>query len=453
VVGSGGEIPPNSITAACVTRHLLPTLRDANLPRVLTGAQRLACELGTSDPQDNPGPDMHDFFLTDEDRAFRAELRDFMARELAPRVDAIERNQDFSTQTAVARALGEAGYLKLMFTDLYSGPLSAPGLTHAVIVSEEAAYLNYAFETTIATALSCAYPIHRHARPALRERYLTPILEGRAVGSICMTEPGVGSDSAGMTTRIRFDDSTREWVIDGFKRYISNAGEADVYIVWGITDPDLPPQKGMSAVLVPAGTPGLSVPRLYDFMGRRGSVVGEVTLDQVRVPEENLLGEVNQGFAIMLGAFNFERVILGGSGLGVARAAFDLAKDHAQSRVSFGQKLGQKQLIWDMVAQMSWRIDAAELLTHRAAKMYDAGLGGKDLMREASQAKLVASETAVFCSDRAVQILGGDGVTRQYGRVEQLYRDARALPIVGGTSEMCKYLIAAREMPAIRPNL
>ncbi|WP_333814344.1 acyl-CoA dehydrogenase family protein [Tabrizicola sp.] len=396
---------------------------------------------------------MHDFFLTDEDRAFRAELRDFMARELAPRVDAIERNQDFSTQTAVARALGEAGYLKLMFTDLYSGPLSAPGLTHAVIVSEEAAYLNYAFETTIATALSCAYPIHRHARPALRERYLTPILEGRAVGSICMTEPGVGSDSAGMTTRIRFDDSTREWVIDGFKRYISNAGEADVYIVWGITDPDLPPQKGMSAVLVPAGTPGLSVPRLYDFMGRRGSVVGEVTLDQVRVPEENLLGEVNQGFAIMLGAFNFERVILGGSGLGVARAAFDLAKDHAQSRVSFGQKLGQKQLIWDMVAQMSWRIDAAELLTHRAAKMYDAGLGGKDLMREASQAKLVASETAVFCSDRAVQILGGDGVTRQYGRVEQLYRDARALPIVGGTSEMCKYLIAAREMPAIRPNL
>lgn len=396
---------------------------------------------------------MHDFFLTDEDRAFRAELRDFMARELAPRVDAIERDQDFAAQTAVARALGEAGYLKLMFPDLYRGSLSAPGLTHAVIVSEEAAYLNYAFETTIATALSCAYPIHRHARPALRERYLTPILEGRAVGSICMTEPDVGSDSAGMTTRIRFDEATREWVIDGFKRYISNAGQADVYIVWGITDPDLPPQKGMSAVMVPAGTPGLSVPRLYDFMGRRGSVVGEVALDQVRVPEENLLGEVNQGFAIMLGAFNFERVILGGSGLGVARAAFDLAKDHAQSRVSFGQKLGQKQLIWDMVAQMSWRIDAAELLTHRAAKMYDAGLGGKDLMREASQAKLVATETAVFCADRAVQILGGDGVTRQYGRVEQLYRDARALPIVGGTSEMCKYLIAAREMPAIRPNL
>ncbi|MCU9848244.1 acyl-CoA dehydrogenase [Defluviimonas sp. WL0024] len=396
---------------------------------------------------------MHDFFLTDEDRAFRAEVRDFMARELGPRVDAIEKDQDFSAQLAVARALGEAGYLKVMFRDLYKGSLAKPGLTHAVIVSEEAAYLNYAFETTIATALSCAYPIHAHARPALRERYLTPILEGRAVGSICMTEPNVGSDSAGMETRIRFDEKTREWVIDGFKRYISNASKADVYIVWGITDPDVAPQKGMTAILVPAGTPGLSFPRTYDFMGRRGSVVGEVTLENVRVPEENLLGEVNAGFRIMLGAFNFERVILGGSGLGVARSAFDLAREHAQTRESFGQKLGQKQLIWDMIAQMSWRIDAAELLTHRAAKMYDAGIDGKELMREASQTKLVATETAVFCSDRAVQILGGDGVTRQYGRVEQLYRDARALPIVGGTSEMCKYLIAAREMPAIRPNL
>lgn len=396
---------------------------------------------------------MHDFFLSEEDRAFRAEVRDFLAQELAPRVDAIEREQDFSAQLHVARALGDAGYLKVMFRDLYKGKLSKPGLTHAVIVSEEAAYLNYAFETTIATALSCAYPIHAHAQPNLRDRYLLPILEGRAVGSICMTEPNVGSDSAGMETRIRFDETTREWVIDGFKRYISNASKADVYIVWGITDPDVAPQKGMTAILVPAGTPGLSFPRTYDFMGRRGSVVGEVTLENVRVPEENLLGEVNAGFRIMLGAFNFERVILGGSGLGVARSAFDLAKQHAQTRDSFGQKLGQKQLIWDMIAQMSWRIDAAELLTHRAAKMYDAGIDGKELMREASQTKLVSTETAVFCADRAVQILGGDGVTSQFGRVEQLYRDARALPIVGGTSEMCKYLIAAREMPAIRPNL
>ncbi len=396
---------------------------------------------------------MHDFFLSDEDRAFRAEIRDFLGRELAPRCAAIERDEDWEAVKQVVRALGGAGYMKLMFADLYSGALKKPGLTHATILSEEAAYLNYAFETTIATALSCAYPLHAHARPEIRERYLTPILEGTAIGSICMTEKNVGSDSAGMETRIRFDDKTREWVIDGFKRYISNASKSDVYIVWGISDADVAPQKGMTAVAVPADAAGLSIPRTYDFMGRRGCVVGEVTLKGVRVPEENLLGQLNGGFRIMLGAFNFERVILGGSGLGVARSAFDIAKGHAQTRKAFGEVLGQKQLIWDMVAGMSWRIDAAELLTYRAAKMYDAGLDGKELMREAAQAKLVATETAVWCADRTVQILGGDGITRQFGRAEQIYRDARALPIVGGTSEMNKYLIAAREMPAIKPNL
>jgi alkylation response protein AidB-like acyl-CoA dehydrogenase len=396
---------------------------------------------------------MHDFFLTDEDRVFRAQARDFLDRELVPRCEAIERDEDWETVKTVVRALGEAGYMKLMFADLYEGPLSKPGLTHATILSEEAAYRNYAFETTIATALSCAYPLHRHATADIRERYLIPILEGRAVGSICMTEPNVGSDSAGMETRIRFDKNTREWVIDGFKRYISNASKADVYIVWGISDANTAPQKGMTALAVPATAPGLHFPRRYDFMGRRGCVVGEVTLDGVRVPEQNLLGNVNSGFQVMLGAFNFERAILGGSGLGVARSAFDIAKQHSQNRTVFGEKLGQKQLIWDMIAQMSWRIDAAELLTYRATKMYDAGIDGKALMREAAQAKLVSTETAVFCADRTVQILGGDGVTRQYGRAEQIYRDARALPIVGGSSEMCKYLIAAREMPAIKPNL
>jgi alkylation response protein AidB-like acyl-CoA dehydrogenase len=396
---------------------------------------------------------MRDFLVTEEDRAFRAEIRDFLARELAPRAEAIERDEDWEAVKLVVRALGSAGYMKLMFADLYEGSLASPGLTHATMLSEEAAYLNYAFETTIATALSCAYPLHAHARPPIAERYLMPILEGTAIGSICMTEPNAGSDSAGMETRIRFDSKARQWVMDGFKRYISNATKSDVYIVWGISDPDVAPQKGMSAVVVPADAAGLSFPRTYDFMGRRGCVVGEVTFEDVRVPEENLLGQENAGFRIMLGAFNFERVILGGSGLGVARSAFDIAKSHAQTRVAFGQKLGQKQLIWDMIAEMSWRIDAAELLTYRAAKMYDGGVSGKELMREAAQAKLVATETAVFCADRTVQVLGGDGVTRQYGRAEQIYRDARALPIVGGSSEMAKYLIAASEMPAIKPNL
>ena len=209
----------------------------------------------------------------------------------------------------------------------------------------------------------------------------------------------------------------------------------------------------MTAVAVPSTAAGLRFPRNYTFMGRRGCIVGEVEFENCRVPADHLLGEQGGGFRIMRGMFNFERAILGGSGLGVARSAFDIATAHAQQRQSFGQKLGCKQLIWDKIAQMSWRIDAAELLTFRAPKLYAAGADGKALMKEAAMAKLVATETANFCTNETVQILGGDGITKEYGRAEQLFRDARALTIVGGTTEVAKYLIASRDLPAIRIHL
>jgi alkylation response protein AidB-like acyl-CoA dehydrogenase len=391
--------------------------------------------------------------LDEADAAFQQEIRAFLARELLARAAIIEADADWSAVLAAVRAIGEAGYLRLMFRDLYRGSLAAPGLTHATLLSEEAAYLNYAFEATIATALSCAYPLHRYANDAVRERFLNTIVDGRAVGAICVTESGAGSDTASMATRVVFDAASREWVIDGCKRYISNASVADCYIVYGITDPAVPAKSGMSAVLVPSGTRGMSFPRLNNFMGRRGCIVGEVEFRGCRVPADHLLGERNDGFRIMLGMFNFERVLLGGAGLGLARAAFDIATAHAQTRSAFGQKLGSKQLIWDKVAEMSWRVDAAALMTYRAAKLYDRGADGKQLMKPAAMAKLVATQSANYCADTTVQILGGDGLTREYGRAEQLYRDARALTIVGGTSEMAKYLIARRDLPDIPLNL
>lgn len=396
---------------------------------------------------------MRDFILDADDRAFRAEARDLLARELAPRAAAIEERDDWNAIKAVVAALGAAGYLRLMFPDLYRGPLARPGLTHATILSEEASAINYAFETTIATALSCAYPLHRHASAAVRERYLPGIVDGRMVGAICVTEPDAGSDTSRLKTRIERDAASGEWIVRGLKRYISNAGVADVYIVYGVTDPSAAPGKGLSAVVVPRDTPGLSFPRRYTFMGRRGCVVGEVAFDAVRVPADHLLGKVDGGMRIMVEMFNFERIILGGSGLGVARSAFDIATAHAQRREAFGDKLGGKELVWSDVAEMSWRIDASELLTYRAAKLYDAGTAPRELAKPAAMAKLVATETATFCADRTVQILGGDGLTKEYGRAEQIYRDARALPIVGGTSEMARYLIASADLPAIKPRL
>ncbi len=187
---------------------------------------------------------MRDFLLNDQDRAFRAQVRDFLQRELLPRAATIEGHDDWGAVKAVVRSLGEAGYLKLMFADLYRGPLDKPGLTHATILSEEAAYINYGFETTIGTALSCAYPLHRHASTPVRERYLSGIVEGRMVGAICVTEPDAGSDTSRMQTRITFDAARNEYVIDGRKRYISNAAVADVYIVYGVSDTARPPRKG-----------------------------------------------------------------------------------------------------------------------------------------------------------------------------------------------------------------
>jgi alkylation response protein AidB-like acyl-CoA dehydrogenase len=399
---------------------------------------------------------MRDFLLDDAARRLRAEVGAFFARELAPRAAAIEADGGFPAVREAVRATGAAGYLSLLLGEHHRTEdtgVAEPGLVHAAIVSEEAAALSYAFESTIATSLSCALPLRRHATAAVRAAHLGPLARGEALGAICITEPGVGSDSAGMATRIATDAGTGDLVVHGIKRYISNAGVAEVYIVYGISDTDVPAQRGMTAVVVPGDAPGLSFPRSYTMMGRRGCVVGEVALDGVRVPADHILGEPHAGFRVMVGMFNLERILLGGAGLGLARAAFDIAREHARSRHSFGAPLGAKQLIWERIAELSWRLDAAELLTYRAARAHDDGCEGKALMREAAMAKLVATQTAVACADAAVQILGGDGLTKDFSRAEQLYRDARAMPIVGGTSEMAKYVIASRDLPDLHLDL
>ncbi|MCF8084870.1 MAG: acyl-CoA dehydrogenase family protein [Deltaproteobacteria bacterium] len=396
---------------------------------------------------------MRDFLITGEDQRFRGEVAGLLAEVLGPSASKIEDHQDWEAVKKAVRAVARKGYLSLLFPGLYPGKLTHPGLTHAAIFSEESSFINYAFESTIASSLSCAYALHRFGSDRLRETFLPPLVSGEAIGSICITEEQVGSDVSGMQTRIIPDDDLEALKITGFKRYISNASVADTYLVYGIDDPELPPHRGMGAVLVPGGADGVEFPRLYTFMGRKGCVVGEVEFSGCRVPAWHRIGSVGKGFSILVSMFNFERILLAASALGLARKAFDMARDHAQERVSFGQKLGCKQLIWNQISEMSWRLDASELLTYRAAKMYDSGIHGKSLMKEAAMAKLVATETANLCADRTVQILGGDGITKEYGPAEQLYRDARALTIVGGTSEMVRYLIAAVDMPHLKPNL
>ena len=385
--------------------------------------------------------------------AVRRELREFLQREVAPRCAAIERDGDWASAAAAVHRIGQAGYLGALFPEHAPRRPPLAGLVGAAILAEELAYLNYGLESGVATTLSCAFAIDRFASQELRDRYLAPLVGGGMFGSVCFTERDVGTDAAGMATRIRFDAQAAEWVVDGFKRYISNAGAAGVYVVWGRSREEGPPQRGMNALLVPADAPGLTLHREYHFMGRRGCRVGELAFNACRAPAANLLGEADAGYKVMVSAFNFERILLGAAALGVARSAFDIACRHAQTRVVFGEKLGCKQLTWERIAQMSWRIEATRALTYEAARLYDTGVPGRALMKPASMAKLVGSESANFCADATVQILGGDGLTQEYGRAEQIYRDARALPIVGGTNEVAKYLIACADLPDIKPSL
>jgi alkylation response protein AidB-like acyl-CoA dehydrogenase len=387
------------------------------------------------------------------EQAFRDTLAAVLAREVAPRCAAIERDDDWSASRAAVRALGEAGLLGALFPKHAPQRPALVGLGAAALVSEQLAYLNYGLESGVATTLSAAFAIDRFADDALRQRYLPELIGGRMFGAICFTEREVGTDAAGMSTGLSYDAQRDEWVINGFKRYISNAGVAGVYVVWGRSRDDLASQQGMSTLLVPADTPGLTVQRRYHFMGRRGCVVGEVEFVDCRVPASHLLGARDGGFKVMLAAFNFERILVGAAGLGVARSAFDIACRHVQTREVFGEKLGCKQLAWERIAQMSWRIEATRLLVHDAARQYDGGVAARQLMKPASMAKLVGSETANYCADATVQLLGGDGLTQEYGRAEQIYRDARALPIVGGTNEIAKYLIACSDLPEIKPSL
>lgn len=391
--------------------------------------------------------DPRDFLLTDSERRFRRVAQDVIKREVLPLALDIETKADWDAIRRIIHRLGTASLLQPLFRGW--ADCSHPSVTLAAILAEELANTNYAAEATLASSLSAAYAIDRYGSPRVRERYLEPLVSGEAIGAICFTEPGAGSDVSAMATRIDADPTKQIVTVTGSKRYVSNAGIADVYVVFGFPQAR---RRGVSAVVVPSETSGVESNRTYQLMGRRGATIGEMEFNSCQVTSDHVLGEENAK-PLMHALFNVERVLVAGSALGVARSAFDIATRHAQTRRVFGELLGCKQLVWAAIADMSCRLEAAELLTYRAARLCDNGAPDKLLRKPAFVAKLVASEAAVFCADSTVQILGGEGLTAEYGRAEQIYRDARALPIVGGTTEMGKYVIASTDLPEVKPGL
>jgi alkylation response protein AidB-like acyl-CoA dehydrogenase len=279
-------------------------------------------------------------------------------------------------------------------------------------------------------------PITRHGTPEQKKTWLPKLATGEVLGSYCLTEANAGSDAAAVqTVAVKQGDG---WVLNGTKLWVTNGAWAGLYIVYARTDPSAPKAKGITAFLVPRDTPGLSVGKHEKKTGIRGSCSVEIVLKDVKVPASAMLGALNRGFPLALETLDGGRIGIAAQAIGIGRACLEAAVKYAGEREQFGQAIGEFQAVQWKLADMSCRIDAAELLTYKAAWLRDRGL---PCTREAASAKLMASTAANFAADECLQIHGGAGYTDHF-HVERLFRDARITEIYEGASDIQRLVIA-----------
>jgi alkylation response protein AidB-like acyl-CoA dehydrogenase len=272
-------------------------------------------------------------------------------------------------------------------------------------------------------------------------RYLPRLASGEWLPAYALTEPGSGSDSAAMRTEARLDGD--DYVLNGSKRFITNAGVAELYTVFAKTDPSAG-HRGISAFLVEASAPGFEVGRIEPKMGIKGSTTGEIFFNDCRVPAENLLGEEGEGFAIAMRVLDRSRPGIGAQGLGLAQGATDYALEYAKNRETFGRPIVEHQLVGAALADMETKCEAARGLLYRCGQLIDEGGDGPGLTKISAMAKLYCTDVAMEVTTQAVQILGGYGYIQEYP-VERMMRDAKITQIYEGTNEIQR-LVIAREM-------
>jgi butyryl-CoA dehydrogenase len=377
--------------------------------------------------------------LTDEHRLIQQTVREFAARELLPVAADLDRSPSYPADlVAKAAALGLMG---LCVPEDYGGP----GMDQiaSVIVQEELARASAGFQTivTVNNALVCA-PILRWGTEDQKRRYLRDLATGRRLGCYCLTEPTSGSDAMSLRTTATLRDG--EWILSGTKVFVTNGVEADLCIVYARSE-DAPGARGVSAFLVEKTSPGIRVGRIEKKLGIKCSSTAEIVLEGCRVPAGNLLGERGQGGRIALSTLDGGRIGIAAQALGIARACLEEARAYALQRRQFGRPIAEFQAVRWTLADIATRLEAARLLTYRAAALLDEG---RTCTREAAMAKLAASETAMFAAHRAVQVFGGYGYIEDYP-VERYFRDAKITEIYEGTSEIQRMVIA-RQLLALQ---
>lgn len=372
-----------------------------------------------------------DFELTEDHVLFQRMLRDFVAKEIEPHAARWDETEEFPFGTI--EKMAELGLLAVHFPEEYGG--SGDELTFALATEEISRGSGGLGAVYLAAVGLAMYPITLFGSDEQKRKYISRLIGGK-LAAFALTETSAGSDVAAMTTR--YERKNNQFVLNGSKLFITNGAEADFITVFATSDRSLG-YRGISGFIVEKGFPGFAVGKVEKKMGLHPSSTAELLFDECRVPAENLIGKEGEGFRIALSAIDASRVCVAAQALGIAQAAFDAAVAYSKERRQFGMELARMQAIQWMIADMATDLDAARLLTYRAAWL--TGKLGHAPLKEAAMAKLFASEAAHRVCHRALQIHGGYGYTRDFP-LERYARDQRITEIYEGTSEMQRWTIA-----------
>jgi short-chain 2-methylacyl-CoA dehydrogenase len=371
------------------------------------------------------------FELSEEHEAFRKVVRDFAEAELAPHVARWDEEHHFPLEAV--RGMADLGLFGLVFPEEWGG--GGGDFASLCVAIEEIGRVDQSIGITLSAGVGLgANPIFRFGSEDQKQRWLPDLVAGRTLGAFGLTEPDGGSDAGATRTRARFDDATSEWVLDGSKAFITNSGTEITSIITVTARTD----DGISAFVVPAGTPGLVVEPPYRKLGWHASDTHGLVLDGCRVPDHHLLGEPGSGFRSFLAILDDGRVAISALALGLARACLEHAVAHAKEREAFGGPIGRNQGIAFALADLEVAVENSRNLTYRAAWLKDQG---RPFSREAAIAKLYSTEAAVTATRVATQVLGGAGFIEETP-VARFYRDAKILEIGEGTSEIQRIVIA-----------
>ena len=374
------------------------------------------------------------FDLSEDQQAVREMVRDFAEREIRPIAAKIDETHEFPTVTV--KKMGELGLMGMFVPEAYGGA-GMDYVSYAIAIEElSRVCASHGVIASAHNSLVC-YPVLTYGSEAQKQKYLAPLARGEAIGAYCLTEPNAGSNAANQQTTAVPDGD--DYVLNGTKLFVTNAGPASTFVVYAATDRSLG-SKGISAFIVEANGPGVTKSKKEMKLGIHASDTREIVLSNARVPKANMLGDYNKGYTVAMATLGGGRIGIAAQALGIAQASLEAAVKYAGQRKQFDRVIGEFDAIRHMLADMAVEVDTARLLVYQASWLRDQG---RPHVKEASLAKWHASEAATRCAHLAIQVHGGYGYLAEFN-VERYWRDARITEIYEGTTEVQKMVVAAQ---------